>query len=267
MSHWESVPFDILQLELSYLNLEDRKVIDALCGDPILNSRLQCSDPNGFLWRYLYTHKLSHILPTSGPSLKERYYEFLRETRSDYPDIALLQSAARMGYEILAENLLKRSIDIEPRELNYVFLDAVRHGKLPIIELLVKNGYIRSQLVNNVALESAIKFKRLNVVEYLLDHGDFTPHMLDKTLIFASRIGQLLSVELLLKRGANIHTDHDAALRSAVIDGHLNVVRYLLDHGANINSLTSYTLNEAARNGHSDVVDYITSLLRKQNQI
>ena len=80
---------------------------------PIINFRLQCSDPNGFSWRYLYTHKLSHILPTSGPSLKERYYEFLRETRSDYPDIALLQWAARMGYEIIFENLLKRIIEID----------------------------------------------------------------------------------------------------------------------------------------------------------
>lgn len=53
MSHWESVPFDILQLELSYLNLEDPKIIRALCGDPVLNFRLQCNDPNGFLWKYL----------------------------------------------------------------------------------------------------------------------------------------------------------------------------------------------------------------------
>ena len=79
VSYWERVPFDILTSILPYLDLENPYVISRLCADPVINSRLQHDNPNGVLWQYLFTRKLSRTLPESLDStLKDRYYEFIK---------------------------------------------------------------------------------------------------------------------------------------------------------------------------------------------
>ena len=261
MSRWESVPFDILQLELSYLDLEDAKNIEALCGDPVLSVRLQCEEPNGFIWKYLYTHKLSHILPVEGPSLEERCYEILNRISSGSSDVSLLKLAILRDYEILVEKLLKE--EYSPEDLYGILLTATIYGRLYIIKFLVERG-IDSGSLSEYALNLAVERGHIDIVKYFLDHGNFTFRQLNKSLILASRFGHLQIVKLLVERGADVRSEYNAALSTAAINGYLNVVKYLLDHGANLESLDSYTLNMASRAGHSNVVDYITKLRREQ---
>lgn len=141
MSRWESIPSDILNSILPYLDADNPEVIKSLCGDPYINSRLQCDDPNGPLWQYLYTHKLSHVIPTSStPTLKERYLGYLRDVNfySQNPKNLLLW-AVRMNYETLIENLLK----IHPYDQNILdtaLMEATADGYRNIVKILVEHG-------------------------------------------------------------------------------------------------------------------------------
>ena len=180
MSHWESVPFDILQLELSYLDLEDSKNIDALCGDPVLSVRLQCEEPNGFIWRYLYTHYLSHVLPVEGPSLKERCYEILNKISGGSSNGSLINLAILRDYEILVEKLLKE--EYSPEDLYRILLTATRCGRLYIIKFLVERG-IDTGSLSGYALNLAVEKGHIDIVKYLLDNGNFTLRQLNNSLI------------------------------------------------------------------------------------
>lgn len=82
-SHWGRVPLDVLTSLLPYLKLRDIKDILSLCGDPVIKSRLEYDNPNGFILypslEYLYKQKLSHNLPlNSTTSLRESYENYLR---------------------------------------------------------------------------------------------------------------------------------------------------------------------------------------------
>ena len=117
-SRWESVPFDILMLQLLHLDLENRENISRLCADQYIRSRLQCDDPNGFLWKYLYTHKLSETLPTSAtPTLKDRYLQYL-DRKDRYGDNldSLFFFGAKHGYDILVRSLLAKDEDLIDHE-------------------------------------------------------------------------------------------------------------------------------------------------------
>ncbi len=77
---------------------------------------------------------------------------------------------------------------------------------------------------------------------------------LDDALIDAAREGQLAIVRLLLKKGADIHTDDDEALKSAVIEEHLDTIKLLLREGANIHAEDDEALKTAVIDGHLDTI-------------
>jgi len=54
----------------------------------------------------------------------------------------------------------------------------------------------------------------------------------DAALILAAKFGQTRVVSLLLSRGADIHTQHEEALRCATRNGHSETVALLLSRGA-----------------------------------
>src|SRR3989344_2681519 len=75
--------------------------------------------------------------------------------------------------------------------------------------------------------------------------------------IDACKHGYLDKVISLLDQGADIHANHDLALRWSACSGHLPVVQYLLEQGADIHAENDCALRLSARNGHLPVVQYL----------
>ena len=56
----------------------------------------------------------------------------------------------------------------------------------------------------------------------------------DYALRFASELGRLKVVRLLIKNGANIHANNNHALKLALKNGHSTIAKYLIKNGAEI---------------------------------
>jgi len=63
--------------------------------------------------------------------------------------------------------------------------------------------------------------------------------------------------EYLIECGADIHVNHEYALRWACKNGYLEVVKFLVESGADIHVCCEYPLRFAAKNGHLEVVNFL----------
>ena len=137
-SCWETVPFDIVTSLLPYLDLDNSENILALSGDPYLDAKL-CQDPNGILWKYLYTHVLSETLPSSlTPTLKERYYTY-RGIKGTCHTSYLATWSCQRGYEIVIRNLVNRKL-VTDEKCREILCFAAMNGHLNIVKYLITNG-------------------------------------------------------------------------------------------------------------------------------
>ena len=86
-SYWETVPFDIVTSLLPYLDLENPEILSILYSDPYFRLKLQFDDVNGYLWKFIYIHKISQypFIPSARiPSLKHLYNNiWIRKRNSD----------------------------------------------------------------------------------------------------------------------------------------------------------------------------------------
>ena len=80
---------------------------------------------------------------------------------------------------------------------------------------------------------------------------------LDRMLIQIAKEGSVKGVSMMLFKGADIHTDNDAALKWASGKGHLEVVKYLVEQNADIHAEDDLALRWAGGNGHLEVVKYL----------
>jgi hypothetical protein len=76
----------------------------------------------------------------------------------------------------------------------------------------------------------------------------------DAALRWAAASGKMETVALLLDRGADVHAAYDFALRWAAANGHTETVRVLLDHGADIHAKNDEALQNAAYSNHIETV-------------
>ena len=253
MSRWESMPFDILVSELPYLDLMNPENVSKLCADPYISVRLQCDDPNGFLWKYVYTHEFSHILPSDlTQSLKERYYDYFN-MKKHYDLESLLQVASQEGYEILVHKLVDKGADINENDSAPLSIAASR-GRLDLVKFFIDRG---ADVNSGDILDSAVVSGDLNVVKYLLAHG---ANMDNSALVTAANENYPDIVAFLLDRGADVHYINDQALRDAAKHGYLNIVKMLVNHGANITANRNEALRNAVKNNHLDVAKYLASI-------
>lgn len=77
----------------------------------------------------------------------------------------------------------------------------------------------------------------------------------NQALIHNAGLGKLDEVIQLLKDGANVHANNDAALHSAAFEGFYEVVVTLVNNGADINS--SNALLQSATQGHYKIVIFL----------
>jgi hypothetical protein len=128
------------------------------------------------------------------------------------------------------------------------------------LRLLLKSGISTEE--RNPQKMTALHFAackgHCDIVEILLDAGakiNSTSHMGSPVVVAASR-GQLKTVKLLIKRGADIHTSNGHtgnALYQASRYGQLLLVRMLIDYGADVNAQGGYhgnALQAASLRGH-----------------
>jgi ankyrin repeat protein len=74
----------------------------------------------------------------------------------------------------------------------------------------------------------------------------------------ASGHGNLPLVELLVKKGADIHHWNDMVLSSAVYGGHLDVVKFLVNNGADVQTLSYHRVSiDSIEN--VDILEFIQS--------
>ncbi len=83
--------------------------------------------------------------------------------------------------------------------------------------------------------------------------------LLDELLFKATGEGNLLEVERLLKKGADIHAYEDGALISAVIYNHSDIVHYLVENGAHVHAQNDQAIVSAVRNNNVTLTDYLLS--------
>lgn len=98
----------------------------------------------------------------------------------------------------------------------------------------------------------------LEALQELLDQGVNASQ--GHALILAGRHGHTRVVDLLLSRGANAHTLHDAALWMAAGNGHLLVVNSLTQRGAVEQLDVALALCWATHFGQTTVVSYLLSV-------
>eukprot|EP00834_Sanchytrium_tribonematis_P001293 NODE_30_length_37342_cov_0.449507.p20 type:complete len:225 gc:universal NODE_30_length_37342_cov_0.449507:19180-18506(-) len=79
------------------------------------------------------------------------------------------------------------------------------------------------------------------------------------SLRFSASMGYMESVEMIVKRGADVNAMRNHALHLACYNGQYEVVLLLTKHGANIHSMQNYCLRWACYQGHVDIVNFLIS--------
>jgi len=136
------------------------------------------------------------------------------------------------------------------------FIDACKHGRLPIVQFLLDQG-ADIHAKNDYALRLSACNGHLPIVQVLLEQGADIHADNDGALQLSASSGHLPVVQYLLDQGADIHAENDYALQLSAYWGNLPVVQYLLDHGADIHAEDECALRWSAENRHLHVVQYL----------
>jgi len=123
--------------------------------------------------------------------------------------------------------LLEKDAEINAR---YVLV-ATEYSCLEILRMCV-NFYNPHLGLLNEMLYIACQMGSLEKVDFLVSRG-VDVGKLGPQLCICARHGHLDCVESLIRAGANVHTDNDAAVRMASLNKHFEVVRVLCEAGAN----------------------------------
>jgi ankyrin repeat protein len=185
-----------------------------------------------------------------------------------------IKFAAFYGKIDVLEFLLKNKFQVTEDNIGSAFSTAVFKKQMKTMEYLLNNF---NKLITNSEwycgslAQSAIRGDS-EVVNFLLDKGVFVDCRTGNgktALMVASEHGPVESVDLLLKRGANINEQNDVGLTPlmlAVIALEYNrfpTVRYLVEHGANINLTdknNETALTKAIKNNDIEIINYLQSL-------
>ena len=125
-------------------------------------------------------------------------------------------------------------------------------GQYNVIEMLLNRG-INIDMNNGDMLTSACLRGDLKTVKMLEKRG---ADIDIEAIIAASRNGHLPIVEFLCEKKVNIHKREDSALRLASYNGHYSVVRFLLENYNNFTGL-NVALEHASKEGHFSIVQLL----------
>lgn len=162
-----------------------------------------------------------------------------KDIKTQFPDI----------YRIILEFLKPSSLHIDldlSNDVQGAFFNECRSGNIKGVEYLFHQ-------IERVDVCNGIKYP------YLLKEVDVRANK-DLAVRLALKHGHLDVVNLLVEKGANVHSLDEWALRMSAKQGNLQVVKYLVEeHDANINVCNNEAYMSASKKGHQDVVDYLDS--------
>lgn len=81
----------------------------------------------------------------------------------------------------------------------------------------------------------------------------------------AAELGSLEDVKRYHASGMNIHAENEYMLRAASLNGNFNVVKYLVKQGADISSNDNAAIREAHRSGYKEIARYLERELTIRN--
>ena len=234
MSYWESLPFDILTVQLPYLDFEDPATIEKLSSDPYIRMKLGIDDENGHLWKFIVSKMLTRNIPTSSPSMKDRYYQYINMKKYNVDDKYIFKFAVKMGYEILVQRMAERDPSLINLEGNTPLIRASEYGHYEIVKYLVTKGAI-VDLWDNAALILATQNGHLDITKYLVEKGATINDIYGiDTLWKIIEAGRLDMIKYLINSGFDIHFHNDYIFLMAVKSGNVDIMKYAVEQGTNI---------------------------------
>lgn len=115
---------------------------------------------------------------------------------------------------------------------------------------------------NYSGLEYLIKNNNLDIFKYIFDIyeiKDYQQDELNLTLAIAVYYGNIVAANILLDNGAKINSDEcsvlDIAVDKNVNNSHYNVIELLLKYGADIHSNNNYAIKKAKQKGYTEIID------------
>lgn len=201
----------------------------------------------------------------SAKLMHSHLYYLRNETSATTP----LQAAAEHNLIDLVRCFIHRRNDIDgvSGDDSCALYLALCKGHLQMVQLLLDRGR-NTDTTGSVsdAFGGAVPAKQMDIAQLLLERGvdvEAGSKHWDSALQYASDMGNLPVVKLLLDRGVGIRRSaflHDA-LQKASSSGHIEVVQLLLNKGADVNYSNGVwgtsTLQAASRHGHQQVVELL----------
>ena len=110
-------------------------------------------------------------------------------------------------------------------------------------------------------LLKGVDYNSLKTVNIALKKGADINTYRDSALISSCENGQLELVKCLVEHGADISVENSFSIELACLNGHLEVVKYLVNQGVDVRADCGFNLGLASSNGHLEVVKYLESLM------
>lgn len=127
----------------------------------------------------------------------------------------------------------------------------VKADSLEFLKFLHEKG-LPIDFYGNLALKRSAASGKNKLIKYLIEN--VPEEEVDEALITAVIYNQPETVELLLKYGVDIHTDHDEAVKNAV---NIEMLQLLVKHGADIHADHDEALKIAAKRRNVRVVTFL----------
>ena len=193
------------------------------------------------------------------------------DANDDYRSLPL-HHAATHGHLAIAKALLAAGAEVDAGDSdNSRPLDvAAMSGQIEMVKLLLARGADINQQDKNGSspLTFAMTRGELEVVELLIDRGGDLEKVdrngINGLFHRVAEVGHLALVEMLLKRGADVHYANDlggTALHRAAQRGRAEMVAYLLKQGADVNAPDSRGRTALIRAAWHNQPDGIPSLI------
>lgn len=155
----------------------------------------------------------------------------------------------------MVQRTIKQGIGIH--DLEYAMLVTTSYGYYKITKCLVDHG-VDVNTRGGLPLYYATEIGCFDIVKLLIEHGALTPCRFN-VLLVAVKNGHIDIVKYFVEEcNVDIHTQNNAAMKSAIVHRHLDIAKYLMDKGINIpNAIPDYLIDIPVIFGHTDVVIYL----------
>ena len=149
---------------------------------------------------------------------------------------------------------LQRDIDIPMWVFEELIRYAVTEGDLNFFKNLY-NTNINIHMKEEFALRLSAEFGRLDLVQFLIEHGSYVHAENDAALILSAKNGHFEIIKYLVEQAAaDIHVSGGCALTQSASNGHIDIVKYLLKLGANVHTKEESALIISSKHGHFETL-------------